>query len=70
MTKENFVQGAPHLMDLLRHNTLYFPHKVALRLDGREITNIQLLGTVNSIHKQLGGDYNLDNGSLCGFKIL
>jgi fatty-acyl-CoA synthase len=56
MTKENFVQGAPHLMDLLRHNTLYFPHKVALRLDGREITNIQLLGTVNSIHKQLGGD--------------
>ncbi|MEI6769576.1 MAG: AMP-binding protein, partial [Betaproteobacteria bacterium] len=53
MTKENPVHGTPHLMDLLRHNSLYFPHKVALRLDAREVTNLQLLGHVNSIQKQL-----------------
>jgi fatty-acyl-CoA synthase len=53
MTKKNPVHGTPHLMDLLRHNSLYFPHKVALRLDAREVTNLQLLGHVNSIQKHL-----------------
>ena len=53
MTKETIERGALKLADLLRYNARYFPHQVALRLDGREVTHAQLLGRVESIGGQL-----------------
>lgn len=53
MTKHPREPGALQLGDLLRYNAQYFPENVALRLDGREVTQAQLLVRVQSIRRQL-----------------
>ena len=53
MTKHSREPGALQLGDLLRYNAQYFPENVALRLDGREVTQAQLLVRVQSIRRQL-----------------
>ena len=54
MTKTRQALSAIRLGDLLRHNAHYFPHKAALRLDAREVSNQQLLSRVQAIAQLLG----------------